>query len=180
VMSPVFHQESVLLTLPFGGAVLRALGMSQPETEAILEDFRKIHMEDVIPIADDTFNFLDGYASNSKAAVISYPVEKREKDKEEKDKDKEKDKHHKEGSWEDTEEQERQEEEEEMHEYSRNVFRDKMKKLNMNGMIGGDESDVEATDAPVSVYLDGVGDMGHDTTAPSVASVGAQEGGSTQ
>ena len=65
-MSPVFHQESVLLTLPFGGAVLRALGMSQPETEAILEDFRKIHMKDVIPIADETFNFLDGYASNRK------------------------------------------------------------------------------------------------------------------
>ena len=176
MMSPVFHQESVLLTLPFGGAVLRALGMSQPETEAILEDFRKIHMEDVIPV-EDTFNFLEGYASTAKTAVISYPVEKREKDDKEKDKerDKERDKHHKESNWEDTEEQERQEEEEEMHEYSRNV-----RKLNMNGMIGAVEEEPTDADAPVSVYLDGVVVAEHNSTKPSVASVGAQDGGSTQ
>ena len=179
-MSPIIHQESVLLTLPFGGAVLRALGMSQPETEAILEDFRKIHMEDIIPIADDTFNFLDGYTSSVKSSLLSYPTEKREKDKDEKDKDKnkEKEKHHKEGNWDDTTEQERQEEEQEMHDYSRNALRDRLRKINMNGMIGAVEE--QPTDAPVSVYLDGVGDMGHDSTTPSVASVGAQESGSTQ
>ena len=45
-MSPVLVDDSVLLTLPFGGAVLQKIGVSRPEIDAILEDFRKVYMED--------------------------------------------------------------------------------------------------------------------------------------
>lgn len=40
-MVPVVPEDSVLLTLPFGGAVLRSLGAAQEEVNAILEEKRK-------------------------------------------------------------------------------------------------------------------------------------------
>ena len=164
-MSPVFQQDSVLLTLPFGGAVLRSLGMSQPEVEAILEDFRRLHIDEDSPLADDTFNYLNSLGPKR----ITIP-EKSVGDKKDKEvgKDEKHDKPTKEGSWDGTEEQERQEEEQEMHEYSRinrilserNPSKETSKKVNMNGMIGGvEETTVEPTDGPVSVYLDGTSDI---------------------
>ena len=42
--SPILPEDSVLLTLPFGGAVLQKIGVSKPEIQAILEDFRKTYM----------------------------------------------------------------------------------------------------------------------------------------
>ena len=60
-MSPVLAEDSVLLTLPFGGAVLQSLGVSKPEIDAILEDFRKILMEEDKNFSDDTFDFLNSF-----------------------------------------------------------------------------------------------------------------------
>ena len=40
-MVPVVPEDSILLTLPFGGAVLRSLGAAQEEVNAILESTRK-------------------------------------------------------------------------------------------------------------------------------------------
>jgi len=40
-MVPVVPEDSILLTLPFGGAVLRSLGAAQEEVNAILEGTRK-------------------------------------------------------------------------------------------------------------------------------------------
>lgn len=60
-MSPVLPEDSVLLTLPFGGAVLQSLGVSKPATDAILEDFRKILMEEDKNFSNDTFDFLNSF-----------------------------------------------------------------------------------------------------------------------
>lgn len=60
-MSPVLPEDSVLLTLPFGGAVLQSLGVSKPATDAILEDFRKILMEADKNFTVDTFDFLNSF-----------------------------------------------------------------------------------------------------------------------
>ena len=166
VMSPVFSRDSMLLTLPFGGAVLRSLGMSQPEVEAIMDDFRRV-ADDEKNYTDDTFNFLNSYGVST--ASIAIVPEKKEKDRE-RDLERDKDKHdtlkkmERDRSWDGTEEQERQEEEQEMHEYSRisrilyerSYQKDVPKKSSMNGMIGGqEEREVELTDSPVAVYLDG-------------------------
>ena len=51
----------MLLTLPFGGAVLQSLGVSKPATDAILEDFRKILMEADKNFTVDTFDFLNSF-----------------------------------------------------------------------------------------------------------------------
>jgi hypothetical protein len=202
VMSPVFQQDSVLLTLPFGGAVLRSLGMSQPEVEAILEDFRRLHIDEDNPFSDDTFNYLSTFGP--KKVTIPEKSVSDKKDKEvgrERDKDERHDKPMKDGvaNWDGTEEQEKQEEEQEMHEYSRitrilnerNLSKEAPKKVNMNGMIGGvEESTVEPTDSPVSVYLDGSSDIdappdailpvalttAPTTLPPSIQGVGAGSG----
>jgi TrkA-N domain len=44
-LCPMLPEDSVLLTLPFGGAVLQQIGVSKPEIDAILEDFRFQYME---------------------------------------------------------------------------------------------------------------------------------------
>ena len=69
VMSPVLAEDSVLLTLPFGGAVLQSLGVSKPEVDAILEDFRKNLMDEDKNFSDDTFDFLKSF--KKKSAVSS-------------------------------------------------------------------------------------------------------------
>lgn len=57
-VSPALPEDSVLLTLPFGGVVLQQLGVSRPEIDAILENFRKMYMEDV---EDDEFDILAAF-----------------------------------------------------------------------------------------------------------------------
>jgi hypothetical protein len=57
-MSPVLPEDSILLSLPFGGTVLQRIGVSRPEVDAILEDFRKIYMEESSE-SDAKFGFLD-------------------------------------------------------------------------------------------------------------------------
>ena len=71
VMSPVLAEDSVLLTLPFGGAVLQSLGVSKPEIDAILEDFRKILMEEDKNFSDDTFDFLNSFKKKMAVTTIS-------------------------------------------------------------------------------------------------------------
>ena len=44
-LCPMLPEDSVLLTLPFGGAVLQKIGVSKPEIDAILEDFRERYMD---------------------------------------------------------------------------------------------------------------------------------------
>jgi hypothetical protein len=60
-MSPILAEDSVLLTLPFGGAVLQSLGVSKPEIDAILEDFRKTYMEEDKNFNEYTFDFLSSF-----------------------------------------------------------------------------------------------------------------------
>jgi hypothetical protein len=57
VMTPMLNEDSVLLTLPFGGAVLQNIGVSKPEIDSILEDFRKKYMEDR-NFDDNAFDYL--------------------------------------------------------------------------------------------------------------------------
>ena len=52
-VNPVLSEDSVILSLPFGGAVLEELGVSRPEIAAILEDARKVYMEDEIGFDDE-------------------------------------------------------------------------------------------------------------------------------
>lgn len=54
-LCPMLPEDSVLLTLPFGGAVLQQIGVSKPEIDAILEDFRFQYMEDSDETAVDFF-----------------------------------------------------------------------------------------------------------------------------
>jgi hypothetical protein len=68
-MSPVLPEDSVLLTLPFGGAVLSSLGVSKPEVDAILEDFRKILIEEDKDFSDDTFDFLNSFKKKQPASA---------------------------------------------------------------------------------------------------------------
>ena len=166
-MAPVLPEDSVLLVLPFGGTVLRSLGMSKPEVDAILNDFRRQNFEEN-SFPDDTFDFLTSIRVNNAATPGKYTFDKKvsgeKKEKESRDKESYYDMYTKESSWDGTEEQERQEEEVEMHEYTRitrilnerNAVKEKASKASMNGMIGGAEDLLsESTDSPVSVYLDG-------------------------
>jgi hypothetical protein len=57
VITPVLPDDSVLLTLPFGGAVLQTVGISKPEIDGILEDFRERYMEDS-DMFTGTFDYL--------------------------------------------------------------------------------------------------------------------------
>lgn len=59
-MSPVLPDDSVLLTLPFGGAVLQKIGVSKPEIDAILEDFRKMYIDDK-EFDEESFDFLTSF-----------------------------------------------------------------------------------------------------------------------
>jgi CPA2 family monovalent cation:H+ antiporter-2 len=80
VMSPVFQNDDVLLTLPFGGAVLQNLGMSPPEIEAILEEYRKEYMESDKNVNDETFNFLSQFERKKPPIIIKEEInEKKEK-----------------------------------------------------------------------------------------------------
>jgi len=44
-LCPILPEDSVLLTLPFGGAVLQQIGVAKPEIDAILEEFRGKYMD---------------------------------------------------------------------------------------------------------------------------------------
>jgi hypothetical protein len=58
--APVLADDSVLLALPFGGSVLRQIGVSKPEVEAILEDFRRQYLAETdLSLDGDPFEFLD-------------------------------------------------------------------------------------------------------------------------
>ena len=59
-MCPVLPEDSVLLTLPFGGAVLQKLGVPKAEIDSILEACRKSYMEDK-DFGDNNFDFLDSF-----------------------------------------------------------------------------------------------------------------------
>ena len=54
-MCPMLPEDSVLLTLPFGGAVLQQVGVSKPEIDAILDEFRDMYMEDTTEESIDFF-----------------------------------------------------------------------------------------------------------------------------
>lgn len=56
-LSPNLPEDSVLLTLPFGGAVLQKVGVSKPEIDAIMEEFRKEYMGD--SVENEEFDFLN-------------------------------------------------------------------------------------------------------------------------
>ena len=82
-MSPVLAEDSVLLTLPFGGAVLQKIGATRQEIDAILEDFRKVYMDDYTSAGDDgSFGFLDlfrslkeeddSFSNNSSNSLLEY------------------------------------------------------------------------------------------------------------
>lgn len=57
-MCPMLPEDSVLLTLPFGGAVLQQIGVSRPEIDAILEDFRDMYMD---PGTEDQMDFFTSF-----------------------------------------------------------------------------------------------------------------------
>jgi hypothetical protein len=50
----------VLLSLPFGGVVLQKIGVSKPEIEAILEDFRRMYTEGD-NVNNQSFDFLESF-----------------------------------------------------------------------------------------------------------------------
>jgi len=59
-MSPVLPDDSVILSLPFGGAVLQKIGVSKPEIDAILEDSRKMYVDDK-ELDEGSFDFLTSF-----------------------------------------------------------------------------------------------------------------------
>jgi len=52
-MTPVLPEDSILLSLPFAGAVLRNIGVSRLEVEVIMEDVRKANIIDDYYDEDD-------------------------------------------------------------------------------------------------------------------------------
>ena len=52
-MTPVLPEDSILLSLPFAGAVLRNIGVSRLEVELIMEDVRKANIIDDCYDEDD-------------------------------------------------------------------------------------------------------------------------------
>lgn len=61
-MAPVLPEDAVLLTLPFGGAVLQKIGVSKPEIDAILSDFRRLYIDEK-ELKDDSFDFLTSFCA---------------------------------------------------------------------------------------------------------------------
>ena len=45
-MVPTLPEDSIIVSLPFGGAVLRSLGCTADEVNALLEDTRKKFIEE--------------------------------------------------------------------------------------------------------------------------------------
>ena len=91
VLTPVIPEDSVLLTLPFGGAVLQQLGVTRPEISAVLEDARKKYMEDD-DIDDAEFDFLEVLQrrlpkSSKEGKKVEKDKERREIDHEQEEQD---------------------------------------------------------------------------------------------
>lgn len=45
-MVPILPEDSILISLPFGGAILRGLGVSVEEVRSMIEDIRKKYLVD--------------------------------------------------------------------------------------------------------------------------------------
>lgn len=56
-LSPSLPEDSILLTLPFGGAVLQKVGVSKPEIDALLEDMKSEYMMEYS--LDENTDFLE-------------------------------------------------------------------------------------------------------------------------
>ena len=56
-LSPSLPEDSILLTLPFGGAVLQKVGVSKPEIDALLEEMKSEYMMDYS--LDENTDFLE-------------------------------------------------------------------------------------------------------------------------
>jgi voltage-gated potassium channel Kch len=57
-MVPVLPEDSIMVSLPFGGAFLRSLGLSQEEVNVLLEDTRKKYLQSKGLAEDETDNML--------------------------------------------------------------------------------------------------------------------------
>jgi monovalent cation:proton antiporter-2 (CPA2) family protein len=70
-MAPFIPADSMLLTIPFGGYVLNEIGVSQPEIEAILEEIRKSHYDEIETMRydDNRYDFLDALRNLKKGAI---------------------------------------------------------------------------------------------------------------
>ena len=68
MICPVLPDDSVLLTLPFGGAVLQTIGISKPEVDSILDEFKEQYMK---YYADESRSFLE--TLNTPLPPLSFP-----------------------------------------------------------------------------------------------------------
>lgn len=93
--SPMLPEDSVLLTLPFGGAVLQKIGVSKPEIQAILEDFRKSYISGT---EESAFDFLSSFQTRLPPSIEEKKDEEKEASLVVEEKEKEMEKEQKESS----------------------------------------------------------------------------------
>ena len=93
-MAPALPEDSMLLTLPFGGKVLQNIGVDRVEIDAILENKRKSYIADYED--DDEFDFFRNFNRRLPSSTGDEEHEEKEK-KTKKEKKKEKEKHEREG-----------------------------------------------------------------------------------
>lgn len=53
-MVPILPEDSVLLSLPFGGRVLRKMGVSPEEVDVLMDDMRKKALSDIFGVREET------------------------------------------------------------------------------------------------------------------------------
>jgi hypothetical protein len=67
-ITPAVPEDSVLLSLPFGGAVLEQVGVARPEIDAILEDVRRVH---ALELEEEQFDRKDKVPSPKEEAKFT-------------------------------------------------------------------------------------------------------------
>ena len=83
-MAPALPEDSMLLTLPFGGAVLQNIGVDRVEIDAILEEKRKRYIEDY---EDDEFDFFKAFNRRLPSSIGDEDEDEKDKIKKEKGSD---------------------------------------------------------------------------------------------
>ena len=83
-MAPALPEDSMLLTLPFGGAVLQNIGVDRVEIDAILEEKRKRYIDDY---EDDGFDFFKAFNRRLPSSTGDEEQDEKDKTKREKKRD---------------------------------------------------------------------------------------------
>eukprot|EP00607_Mallomonas_marina_P000054 CAMPEP_0182439616 /NCGR_PEP_ID=MMETSP1167-20130531/86546_1 /TAXON_ID=2988 /ORGANISM="Mallomonas Sp, Strain CCMP3275" /LENGTH=336 /DNA_ID=CAMNT_0024633359 /DNA_START=1112 /DNA_END=2119 /DNA_ORIENTATION=- len=118
VICPVLPDDSVVLTLPFGGAVLQTLGINKAEADSIIEDFREKYLHYDIDSGSSFLQELEMRLPSEREKAIAKENERKQKEAERLEKEREKERERGEKNMKDKEKNEGVEKEKDVVEHT--------------------------------------------------------------